>query len=196
MTSHAGHKLTIIYMHGGPTTGKTTIGTRLAARFRMPYFSKDGVKEPIFDHIGAPVAWETDEPLAGRKMDDAALAILLYLIEQLLAARQSCVIDSTFETRHVAALRELAKHYPYQPLQIHCWADAAVLAQRYRRRAESGERHVGHRDWELSENFDAAEMERRFQPLDIGGGVLPVDTTDLGDAELEKLCKTVAQLLR
>lgn len=72
---------TIIIMQGGPTTGKTTIGTRLAASLKIPYYSKDGVKEPIFDDIGCPTEWETDHPLSGRKMDDACSSHLLVLTE-------------------------------------------------------------------------------------------------------------------
>jgi dephospho-CoA kinase len=40
----------LILLHGGPATGKTTLGLRLAETFGVPYISKDGVKEPIFDH--------------------------------------------------------------------------------------------------------------------------------------------------
>jgi len=53
----------IFIMQGGPATGKTTVGQRLARSLKIPYFSKDGVKEPIFDDVGCPVAFETDEPL-------------------------------------------------------------------------------------------------------------------------------------
>ena len=73
-------------MIGGPATGKTTIGRRLANYYKLTYISKDGVKEPIFDHVGCPTSIENDTPLSGIKMDDAAQAILLYIIESHVEA--------------------------------------------------------------------------------------------------------------
>jgi len=187
---------TIFIMHGGPATGKTTIGRRLAQSFKIPYFSKDGVKEPIFDCVGCPTAWETDEPLSGRKMDDASHEILFYLMEEQLRGGCSCVIDSTFSARHTPSLRALNARYPFLPIQVLCRVERNVWAQRYRRRAETGERHPGHLDQSLSDNFDADAMERIFQPLDIGGHILTVDTTYFTDNDYHELLRSIERLTR
>jgi predicted kinase len=97
----------LILLHGGPATGKTTLGLRLAETFGIPYFSKDGVKEPIFDHLGLPVAWETDDGLSGRDVDEASKTILIYIVEALLVARASCIIDSTFLAPHAPRFQSL-----------------------------------------------------------------------------------------
>ena len=39
-------------MLGGPATGKTTVSTKLARSLQIPYLSKDGIKEVIFDRGG------------------------------------------------------------------------------------------------------------------------------------------------
>ncbi len=186
---------TIIIMHGGPTTGKTTIGRRLAQDLGIPYFSKDGVKEPIFDCVGCPTAWETDAPLSGRKMDDASCEILFYLMAEQLRAGCACIIDSTFTTRNTPTLRELNSRFPFLPIQIVCRADADVLTRRYQRRAETGERHPGHQDQRLSDDFDAAAMEKIFRPLDIGGHVLNADTTDFTDDDYRMLLQSIEGIL-
>jgi predicted kinase len=163
-----GNTNTIIIMQGGPATGKTTLGKRLAASLELPYFSKDGVKEPIFDHVGCPTEWETDHPLSGRKMDDAANAILFYLMETQLQAGCDCVIDSTFAAQHVPALLALKSRNPFTPIQILCRADAAELTRRHRRRAEGGERHPGHLDQRISDAFDAAaEIDRKLGAVGV-----------------------------
>jgi predicted kinase len=187
---------TIIFMHGGPATGKTSIGERLAEELGIPYFSKDGVKEPIFDHVGLPTAWETDGPLAGKKMDDAAKTILCYLIEAQLSAHQACVIDSTFQSTELPTLLAIFERHPCVPIQVHCRADADLIEDRYRRRAATGERHPGHLDQFLADSFDKAELERVYQPLAIGGHVLDADTTDFSDADFEKLLESVKRLSR
>jgi len=185
---------TILIMHGGPATGKTTIGKRLALSLGIPYFSKDGVKEPIFDCVGCPTAWETDGPLSGRKMDDASIVILLYLIEEHIRAGCSCVIDSTFQARNTPALLALKSQHSFTPIQILCRAEAGELARRYRRRAETGERHPGHLDRMLSDRFDAKAVERAFQPLDIGGHVITVDTTEFTEEDYRGLLQSIEQL--
>ena len=111
---------TILIMQGGPATGKTTLGKQIAAALRIPYLSKDGVKEPIFDHLGCPTAWETDEPLSGKKMDDAANAILFYLIRVQLQTGRNCLINSTFKAPNTPALLDIQSQYPFTPIQILC----------------------------------------------------------------------------
>lgn len=185
---------TIIFMHGGPATGKTSVGVPLAESLAIPYISKDGVKEPIFDCVGIPTAWESDEPLSGKKMDDASIQILFYLIEAQLQAGCACVIDSTFQARNTPALVALRERYGFTPIQVLCRAEPAELARRYRRRAETRERHPGHLDRRLADNFDADAMEKLFQPLDIGGHVLPVDTTDFKEDDFQELMRSIERL--
>jgi len=186
----------IFFVLGAPATGKTTIGTRLAQSLEIPYISKDGVKEPIFDELGCPLAMETDEPLSGRKMDNAALSILIYLIEVQLQAGCACIIDSTFQARHAATLNALISRYHFMPVQIMCRAEEAELARRFRRRAETDERHPGHLDHQRSGTFDMEQLERTFQrPLDIGGHLLNVDTTSFQDNDYQELLHSIEQLL-
>ena len=191
-----GNTNTIIIMQGGPATGKTTLGKRLAASLRIPYFSKDGVKEPFFDHVGCPTEWETDHPLSGRKMDDAANAILFYLMEAQLQAGCGCVIDSTIAAHHVPALLALKSRIPFTPIQILCRAEAAEMTRRHRRRAETGERHPGHLDQRRSDTFDAEIMDRLYRALDIGGHVLEADTTDFKKDDFRRLLKSIESLER
>ena len=71
---------------------KTTVGKILAKHFGLPYFSKDGVKEPIFDHVGCPTSIENETPLSGIKMDDAAQAILIHLLKMQISANK-CIFS-------------------------------------------------------------------------------------------------------
>lgn len=173
----------LILLHGGPATGKTTLGLRLAETFGIPYFSKDGVKEPIFDHVGLPVAWETDDGLSGRAMNDASLTILVYIIEEQLVARASCIIDSTFQAHHSPRIRSLQERHSFRLAQILCRTDTGELRRRLEGRAASGERHAGHRDQELLKRRDPAAIDRDFQHLEIGGLQITLDTTTATSAE-------------
>jgi predicted kinase len=125
----------LILLHGGPATGKTTLGLRLAETFGIPYFSKDGVKEPIFDHVGLPVAWETEDGLSGRDMDEASKTILICIIEALLVARASCIIDSTFLAPHAPRFQSLRERHAFRLVQILCRTEAGELRRRLAGRA-------------------------------------------------------------
>jgi predicted kinase len=173
----------LILLHGGPATGKTTLGLRLAETFGIPYFSKDGVKEPIFEHVGLPVAWETDDGLSGGDMDDASKTILIYIIEAMLVARASCIIDSTFLAHQAPRFRSLQERHSFRLVQILCRTEAGELRRRLDRRAESDERHAGHRDKELVQRLDPAAIDRNFRHLEIGGLQITLDTTTATSAE-------------
>jgi predicted kinase len=173
----------LILLHGGPATGKTTLGLRLAETLGIPYFSKDGIKEPMFEAIGLPVAWETDDGLSGRNMDEASLAILFYLIEALLLARTSGVIDSTFLARHTPRFRSLQERHSFRLVQILCRTEARALRRRWAGRAASGERHAGHRDQDLAQRLDPAAIDRVYRHLEIGGLQITLDTTTPTSAE-------------
>jgi hypothetical protein len=46
-----------------------------------------------------------------------------------------------------------------------------------------------------SDAFDARELERINQPLDIGGHILTADTTDFTDENFLELMQSIQQLL-
>mgnify|MGYP001319387733 CR=1 FL=1 len=184
-------------MLGGPATGKTTISTRLARSLHIPCFSKDGVKEPMFDDVGMPVAVETDESLSGRKMDNAAISILFYLIEKQLESDSPFVVDCNFRPQHSVTMRSIISRYALTPVQILCQAEGKELANRYRRRAETGERHQGHRDKILAQKFNLDELSYLYQnPLDIGGHVLELDSTNFKEENYQELLKTLRKKVK
>lgn len=45
-------KISLIIITGLPGTGKTTLGRKLAEEFRLPFISKDDIKEFLFDNLG------------------------------------------------------------------------------------------------------------------------------------------------
>jgi len=173
----------LILLHGGPATGKTTLGLRLAETFGIPYFSKDGVKEPMFDHVGPPVAWETDDGLSGRAMNEASQTILIYIIEAMLVARASCIIDSTFLAHDSPRFRSLQERHSFRLVQILCRTEAGELGRRWAGRVASGERHAGHQDQDLAQRLDPVAIDRAYRHLEIGGLQITLDTTTATSAE-------------
>ena len=183
-------------MLGGPATGKTTVSTKLARSLHIPHLSKDGIKEVIFDEVGIPTAMDTTDPLSGRRMDNAAISILFYLIERQLESGCPFIVDCNFRRQHSHTMRSIISRYTVTPLQILCQAEGTELADRYRRRTETGERHPGHPDKILAQNFNLDELSNLYQnPLDIGGHVLALDSTRFGEQDYKEFLKNLREML-
>ena len=168
----------LLIVLGPPATGKTTLARRLAADLSLPLMTKDTIKEMLYETLGCEDVEES------RRLGYASIMLLLQFAEAQVAARRSCVIECNFRARwnteHFLALKE---RHPYEPVQVLCRADYPVLADRIRRRAETGERHPGHLD--AVREFDAEMLRDQCEPLAIGGRVIEVDTTDFEAVDYE-----------
>ena len=179
-------------MVGGPATGKTTIGRRLADYYKLTYMSKDGVKEPIFEHVGCPTSVENDSPLSGIKIDDAAQSILMYLIETHVRADTGCLIDSTFVESHVPQLKKSLDLYNYKPIQVVCSAKKEILRKRYNNRVTQNLRHPGHLDHILADSFDEInEMFNINKPLSLDSHNFAVDTSYFKEVDFDVLIESI-----
>src|SRR5438105_5624035 len=126
ITSHDPVMSFVIVITGPPASGKTTLGKRLASDLGLPYIYKDGIKERLFETLG----WK-DRPwsqLLGR----ASIDLIYYFLEVQLAAGVSCVVECNFVPELAnAGFAELWRRFPFRAVQIRCFADPAVLEERY-----------------------------------------------------------------
>jgi predicted kinase len=126
---------------GPPGAGKTTLGAKIAQELGVPFFNKDGIKEVLFDTLG----WKDRE--WSRQLGIASTALLFHVIERQLAAGQSLVAESAFQTEFDAPrLKGLQERHHFQTLEVYCTAEIDVLLARFAGRAQSAERHPGHGD--------------------------------------------------
>lgn len=200
-------KSNIIILQGGPATGKTTLGKKVAKEFQFPYFSKDNIKELIFDYIGLPTTPalfsdntsqntsddENEGKLSGMKMDEASVAILFQLIEAHIQVKKSCIIDCTFDEIHSSTFKKLKSKYFFFPIQIYCYADLDVLSQRYKERAETRERHPGHFDNLLLQSFLEDPSRYDLVPLDIEGAMFSINTTNHSSKDYDQLIDSISK---
>ena len=200
-------KSNILILQGGPATGKTTLGKKIAKEFQFPYFSKDNIKELMFDFIGLPTTPalfndktsqntshdENEGKLSGMKMDEASVAILFQLIEAHIRVKKSCIIDCTFDEIHSSTFKKLKSKYFFFLIQIYCYADVNVLTQRYKERAETRERHAGHFDNLLLQSFLEDPSRYDLQPIDIAGAMFSINTTTHTPKDYDKLIVSISK---
>ncbi len=163
---------TVILVNGISATGKTTVGRELATGLGLPFFSKDGIKERLFDDLG-----HSDREWA-HKLSGTTHVVLNHVFEQLLEAKIGFVMEANFNPAYDAEkYRAWQAKHGFRLVQILCHADGEVVYQRFKERVERGERHPGHCDGANAEPFREYLLAGKCAPLEVPGPVIEVDTT-------------------
>jgi len=180
----------LLLISGPPGAGKTTLGTRLAQDLGLPFFSKDGIKETLFDRLG----WRDRE--WSRQLGAASAVLLFYCIERQLAAGQSLVVESAFQAAYDAPrLEALRARRAFRVLEVHCTAEIEVLLARFQQRALTHQRHPGHGEQAQIEELRANLIKGVYQPISTPDEVLTVDTTDVAALEDQRLFEEITAVL-
>lgn len=174
----------LIIITGMPGTSKTTLGRALANKYRIPFISKDALKERMFDTLG----W--DDKAWSLRVSAASHRIMDYVIEEELKANHSIIVESNFK-REIDSerFRKMQTTYKCDILQILCWADGETVFERFMGRIGTAERHQGH-----VEEVSPEQIRREFvrangkdTPLDVDGKTIELDTTDLRKIDYESI---------
>lgn len=180
----------VVIVTGPPCSGKTHLGHQIAERFALPFFTKDTLKEALFDRLGCgDASWSASLSLA-------SYDLLMVIARSELTAGRSFVLESNFRPADWdRPLRALRDELPFEPIQIYCHAEVEALMARFRARWASGERHPGHIDTDAQTAIEASVRAGRYGPLEIGGHLLDIDTTDFARIDEAALLDQLAHLL-
>jgi predicted kinase len=180
----------LLIITGHPGSGKTTLAHRLAADFKLPLIYKDGIKERLFDDMG----WSDRE--WSRKLGRATYTLLYYFVEVQFAAGVSCIVESNFWPEFAnAEFGAMQQKYGFRPFQIQCFADGETLLRRFKERAESDQRHPGHVEPDNYAEYEQHLLQGIIAPVEIGGVIYPLDTTDFSAIDYKKLYEAIQEEL-
>lgn len=163
----------LIIVNGLPGAGKTTLARRLADELRLPVFSRDGIYETLYD------ALDCDSGDVLPLLGVASFALLYEVAGAVLAAGQPVIVEGFFgrpDARRNEFL-QLRQRHDFEPLEILCVADGAVLMERFLARRESGERHASHQDMEWLADNETWLLRGRLAPLALPGAIIEMNTT-------------------
>lgn len=177
----------LIIVSGAVAVGKTTFARYLSEKLKIPCFSKDDIKENLFDSLGSSDKdWST-------KLSIASFSLLYLIAEKELSSGRSVILEANFKPQfHMESVKKLADMKNVKVLEFYLKADSEVLRKRFVAREESGQRHPGH--------LDKIALFRYFNsslhaPLNFGT-ILEVDTNDLLNLNYEDLVKKAEEFLK
>lgn len=167
---------TLVVVTGASCSGKTTLAETLGLELSLPALHRDVLKEALFDTLGSrDREWS-------RTLGAASYELLFSVLQTLLRAGCSCVVESNFEAeRHGSRLRGLCDRYGFTPFEILLTADLETLQNRYKTRLSS--RHVGHVDYANASTNEASWMSELHGTLALGGRTIRLDTARFEELE-------------
>jgi predicted kinase len=180
----------LIIVTGLPCSGKTNLGRRISRMHKIPFISKDGFKEKLFDTLGwSDRAWS-------KKLSGASYEMMFYALEELLEVGQACVLEANFDPKvHSEPLTKITQKFQTRVVQIQCVTDPEILLERFKSRWKSGERHPGHADEVMLPEMESL-VKHKMLPLELPGPVFELDTTDLANLETSALFATIEAELK
>ena len=195
--------MNLIILAGMPATGKSTVAASLSTAFGYPILEKDNIKEGLFDTLGFENYGQK------RALDHAANDVLLRVLEAMLKADNSLIVDNNFDTASTEKLCALLEAYQPNCVTIFLRGDPQVLYERYALRDNLHKRHLGHvlqdhyppREGDslyytmTPEEFDEKFFKRGMAQFKCPGERIDVDMTDFSKVSLAALCGQVKELL-
>ena len=183
----------LILIAGPPASGKTFYATHLSQMGMVPVFSKDRLKELMYDTL----KFQVDNPESVKKYGAVAYKNLFYIAESLMTSGVDFSLESNFTAESVSVLLPMVHKYRYSVLTVLFDASSDVLYQRFTERDKTAERHPGlgpgvYQDLPSFRNL--SDNARRFRLEE--GAVIKIDSTDFKNVDYSLLDKEVKKFLK
>lgn len=181
----------ILIITGMPATGKTTNGKKIARKLHLPFFSKDAIKEILFDSISNNNAKYEDK----RKIGVTSYDILYYQTEELMKAGISFILESNFVKQSSNILKKLISTYNYTCITIRFESDLKILHKRFLERETTSERHPGLIENGAFDNFENFKKQNeKCNEFKINNNEIIVDTTNFNKINIDEIINYIKKL--
>lgn len=186
---------------GMPASGKSTLAEKLSAELGIPMFSKDSLKEILFDDLGFDSREEKVQ------LGVTAMHMLYCSAEQLMKAGKPFILENNFEDSSKPELTALLKKYACTGITIRLTGDPKIIYQRFLQRDHSAQRHRGHvvndhypeMEGSAKENPTAKTyeqflqdiQERGYDRFSASGPVIEVNAENISTADISSLVSQI-----
>ena len=192
-----------ILVSGIPAAGKSTAAKLISEALEIPCFSKDLIKERLFDTVGFSSRAEKV------KLNAGATAALYYAAEQLMKNGLPFVLENNFENGTADEIKALIKKYGYKAICLVLTGDYERIYARFSQRELSTERHRGHvvndcypeddPDREIPKmtygHYYDIVTKRGMDQFRVNGENIVVDTTEIESVDWNALTEKIKRLI-
>ena len=193
-----------ILVAGVPASGKSTMAAYLAKQLGLPMFSKDRIKEQLFDDLGFRSRDEKN------RLGVAAMNIQYIAAEQLMEQGMPFILENNFEHISKDGLMRLLEKYHYTAITVMMAGEMQAIYQRFLARDKSPERHRGHvvntcypepegQQSEVPimtyEDFAQRFHQRGMDTFRANGPIITVDATDIAHVDREALILQLQEII-
>lgn len=179
----------IILIQEPPGSGKSQIGTYLSALLSIPFYSKDEVKEILFDSLG------TSDTEWSKKLAVCANQILFEQIRKTIFSSKDLIVETNISlTSDIETVTKIFNNRSAELTEIYITARKEVLLDRVKKRWNSGSRHHGHADNDRLVAIEKYIDDAISKPIRLGQNVIELDSSEITIAELKNKVKLELQL--
>ena len=177
----------IIIVTGDLAAGKTTFGKKISSTLRIPFFSKDDIKEILFDSYNENIDYETKRKVGAKSYD-----VFYYILEEQMKVGLPIIAESNFVKESIPIIQNLLNKYHYTCITIRFEGDLHVLHKRFLKREYSNERNVALVANGKFDNFeDFEKIAIKSKEFKIDCKEIIVDTTDFSSVNYENLISNI-----
>jgi predicted kinase len=174
----------LLLIGGVPATGKSRLARALAEALPATCWSKDDIKETLFDALGHP------DRAGSRRFSNASFSLLFLFASRCLARPGLLLLEGNFRPgEHEAPLRRVLERVRAPVAQVLCVASPETRRGRLAARAGDSARHPGHQDRLLIEEGAPEAPPQRF--LELPGPRLLFDSEGDWECEYGRILQTV-----
>ena len=179
----------LLLVTGDLATGKSTFSDQLSARYQIPVYHKDSIKEVLGDTIGFA---NREENL---KLSAATMELMFFLFREQTKLQTDLILEANFRQHEIEKLHTLANANGYDVLTLVFRGDDHILHRRYLHRIHSENRHPVHLSTTF-EQFDAfSAYINAARTVVVPGNQLTVQADDFAYQTDDALLKTIEAFL-
>ena len=113
----------LIIITGQLAAGKTSYGKKISEELKIPFFSKDLIKEVLFDSFSdSNLDYESK-----RKIGASSYAVFYYIIEEQMKVGMPIIAESNFVKEYIPIIKKLLDKYNYDSITIRFEGDLQIL---------------------------------------------------------------------
>ena len=182
----------IIIITGELAAGKTSYGKKISEVLKMPFFSKDEIKQMLFDSFNTiNLDYESK-----RKIGASSYSVFYYIIEEQMKVGLPIIVESNFVKESIPIIKNLLNKYNYKNITIRFEGDLQVLHKRFLEREYSNERHLGlvsNGVFDDFENFEKTAIKSKEFKID--DNEILVDTTDFLKVNFDEIIESIQKMM-